>query len=117
MRFATSLTVAIGCALAIGVHAQDSTVKSKTEVKGDTAKTIVYEGCMRTGTEARSFVLDKVVPVSRETEVGTSGNVTTTTTTTSYMLVPGDKVTFDQYVGHRVEVTGVMIPGGDGKTE
>ena len=30
---------------------------------------------------------------------------------------PGDKVTFDQYIGHRVEVTGVMIPGGDGKTE
>ena len=32
---------------------------------------------------------------------------------TSYVLVPGsDTVTFTKLVGHKVEVTGVMIPGG-----
>src|SRR5260221_8559097 len=113
MRFVASLTVAVGCALAIAVHAQDRTTTTKTEVKGD-AKTITYSGCVRTGTEAQSFILDKIVPVGQTTEVGTSGSVTTTTT---YLLVPGEKIAFQQYVGHKVEVTGMMMPAGDSKTE
>ena len=116
MRFAAAVTVAVGCALAISVHAQDS-VQSRTDVKGDSGKVITYTGCVKTGTETQSFVLDKVVPVGQTTDVNTSGNVTTTTTTTSYLLVPGEKVTFQQFVGHKVEVTGMMIPAGDTKTE
>jgi hypothetical protein len=115
MRFAATLT-AVVCAMGMAVYAQDSTVKTKTETKGETGKMVTYTGCVKTGTEAQSFVLDKVVPVGQTTEVGTSGNVTTSTTTTTYMLVPGEKVTFQQFVGHKVEVTGMMIPGGDSKT-
>jgi hypothetical protein len=117
MRFVGTLTVAVGCALAIAINAQDSAVKTKTEVKGDSGKMVTYSGCVRTGTEERSFVLDKVVPIGQTTDVTTSGSVTTTTTRTSYLLVPGETVTLQQFVGHKVEVTGVMVPAGESKTE
>lgn len=116
-RFAMTLTAALGFAFAIGVHAQETTVQSKTKVKADEAKTVTYTGCVQTGTETRSYILDKVVPVSRTTTTeatGTSG--TTTTTTTTYALVPGEKIEFQQHVGHKVEVTGVLL-GGDVKSE
>jgi hypothetical protein len=64
-------------------------------------------------------VLNKVVPVSRTTRTevtGTSGE-TTTTTATTYVLVPGEKVEFQELVGHKVEVSGVMLPAGDIKTK
>src|SRR6185503_2689212 len=68
------------------------------------------------GTETRTYMLSKVVPVTRTTEtIGTAG--TTSTTVTSYMLVPGETVEIQQHVGHKVEVTGTLIPAGDTKTE
>ena len=113
-RMFTSFAVALGCAVAL--HAQDTTTTTRTEVKGPEAKTVTYSGCMQTGVAPRSFVLAKVVPVGRTTtEVGTSG--ATTTTTTTYMLVPAEKVELQQHINHKVEVTGVMIPAGDSKTE
>jgi len=114
-RMLASFVVALGCAVAL--HAQDTTTTTKTEVKGGDAKTVTYSGCMQSGTEARSFVLAKAVPVGRTTttEVGTSG--TTTTTTTTYALVPAEKVELQPNVNHKVEVTGVMIPAGDSKVE
>jgi len=64
----------------------------------------------------RTYVLDKVVPVTTTKEVaGTGGAVSVTST--SYILVPGEKVTLQQYVGHKVEVTGMMVPAGDSKTK
>src|SRR4029078_10011774 len=109
-RMFASFAIALGCAVAL--HAQGTTTTTTTEVKGNDAKTVTYSGCMQTGTEPRSFVLAKVVPVGKTTEVGTSG---TTTTSTTYMLVPAEKVELQQHVNHKVEVTGVMIPAGDSK--
>ena len=108
-RVFASFVVALGCAVAL--HAQETT--TKTEVKGAEAKTVTYSGCMQTGTQPSSFVLAKVVPVGQTTTVGTSG----TTTTTTYALVPAEKVELLTHVNHKVEVTGVMIPAGDSKTE
>jgi hypothetical protein len=113
--------VAIATALAVGsfaVHAQEATVKSTTKVKGDDVKPVTFTGCLQTGTEAHSFILDKVVPVSSNTKTevtGTSGQITKTTTTT-YALVPAERVELQQYVGHKVEVTGIQL-SGDSKTE
>ena len=117
-HYIAALTVALGCALGIGVQAQDSTVTTKTKVKGEDAKTVTYTGCMQSGPEARTYILDKIVPLSRTTTretTGTSG--TTTTTTTTYALVPDERVELQQHVGHRVEVTGMMMPAGKSKTE
>ena len=118
MRFATSVTVALSLAFAAAMHAQESTVKSTTKTKGDDVKAVTYTGCLQAGTESRSFILDKVVPVSQTTRTeatGTSG--VTRTTTTTYALVPAEqRVEFQPMVGHKVEVTGVLI-SGDTKTE
>jgi hypothetical protein len=116
MKFTTSFAAALVCACAIGVHAQET--KTKTETKVDGSKdTVTFTGCVQSGTESRTYVLDKVVPVkqTRTTEVtGTSGTVTTTATT--YALVPGEQIELQPQVGHKVEVTGVVVPAGESKT-
>jgi hypothetical protein len=109
-------TCAVALALGLTVTAQETTVKSTTKSSGGEIKTVSYTGCVGAGTETRTYVLNKVVPVTRTTEtVGTNG--TTTVTQTSYMLVPGETVEIQEHVGHKVEVTGTMIPAGDTKTE
>src|SRR5262245_38567166 len=87
--FAASLAA---CALAVGVSAQDTKTRTTTETKGGEVKTVTYTGCVGAGTETRTYVLDKVVPVSRTTteSVGTAGS--SSTVETRYMLVPGEKV-------------------------
>jgi hypothetical protein len=95
MRFVTSFAAALVCAT-IAVNAQDTTVKTKTE--GDKARMVTYTGCLGAGTETRTFVLDKVVPVTTTKEVaGTGGTVAVTST--SYILVPGEKVMLQQHSG------------------
>ena len=104
---------ALGCSVAL-VNAQDTKTTTVTKVDGNAAQTVTYTGCVQTGTETKTFILNKVVPVSRSTTtVGTSGS--TTTTTTTYALVPDQKVELETHVGHKVEVTGMMIPAGDSK--
>jgi predicted small secreted protein len=112
-RFIVAFSVALAGAAIL--QAQD--VKSTTTIKADDSKTVVYTGCLQTGTETKSYVLQNAIPVKdtkTETTVGKSGMPeTTTTTTTSYVLVPGEKVDFTQNVGHKVEVTATAIPAGD----
>jgi len=116
-RFIVAFGIAVGCAAVL--HGQD--VKSTTKVKADDAKTVVYTGCVQTGTETKSFILENAIPVKEtktETKVGQAGMPeTTTTTTTSYVLVPGEKIDLEPNVGHKVEVTAVLIPAGDGKSK
>ena len=114
MKYFVTLTLALACffGLAVAVNAQDTTTtKEKVKVTGGgAAQTASYTGCVATGSETTTYVLNHVVPVSKTVE-NRSGTVSTTTT--SYVLVPGsDTVTFTKLVGHKVEVTGVMIPGG-----
>jgi hypothetical protein len=112
-RYALALSLALG--IVIAAHAQETTTRTTTKTeKGDKSQTVTYTGCVQTGTETKSYILDKVVPVSRSTTVGPTG---TTYSTTTYALVPGEKVEFQQFVGHKVEVTGVMVPAGESKTE
>ena len=117
-RSIAAFAVAFACACVIGVSAQETktTTETKTEGAGAKATTVSYTGCMQSGTETRSVVLAKVQPVSSttETEIGTSG--VTTTTSTTYALVPAEKVEFQTHIGHKVEVTGMMIPAGESKT-
>jgi hypothetical protein len=96
-------------------------VKSTTEIKADKGESVVYTGCLITGVETKSFMLDHAVPVKEtqtQTAIGASGlPETTTTTTLKYVLVPGEKVDFQKSVGHTVQVTAVLIPAGDDKTK
>ena len=114
-RYLASTFVAIGCASLLTVNMTAQTTESKTKVETEHAKPISYTGCVQTGTEARTFILQNVIPVSKTETVGTSG----TTTATTYALVPEGTVTLQQHVGHKVEVQAVVIePGkGDAKIE
>jgi hypothetical protein len=117
MRSATSFAAAMVLGFGLTLHAQETSVKSKTKVDRGDAQPVTFTGCIANGTETRTFILEKVVPVSRTTtteSTGTSGAVTTTATT--YALVPGEKVELQTHVGHKVEVTGVVIPAGESKT-
>ena len=104
------LTVALACAFGLAVNAQEHS-KEKTKIKGGAAQTVSYTGCIATGAETTTYLLNNVVPVTKTVEQrGTTGTVSTTT---SYLLVPGsDTITFTKLVGHKVEVAGVMIPAG-----
>jgi hypothetical protein len=118
MKSALTLTAALAFACGIAAHAQESSVKSKTKVDRGGAQPVTYTGCVQSGSETRTYILEKVVPVSRSTtteETGTSGTVKTTSTT--YALVPGERVELQSHVGHKVEVTGLVIPAGDSKGE
>src|SRR5690349_15192306 len=105
---------AVALALGMTVSAQESGTKTttKTKTSGGDVKTMTYTGCVGMGTETKTYVLDKVVPVTRTTQIGD-----TTITSTGYTLVPADTVQIQQHVGHKVEVTGMMMPAGDTKTE
>jgi hypothetical protein len=114
-RFITSFAFALGCT-ALVVHAQDTKTRTETRTEGGQAQAVSYTGCVQTGTEAKTYVLDKVVPVTRTTTTETPTSSTTTSTTT-YVLVPGETIQLQQQVGKKVEVTGMMIPGGNSRTE
>ena len=107
-RMLTTFVVVLGCMSML--QAQSQTTESKTKIKTDDAKMMTFSGCVQTGTETKTYILQNVVPIRTTTEaVGTGGTVTTT----SYALVP-EKVEMQEHVGHKVEVTGVVIPAGKG---
>ena len=114
-RFITSFAFALACT-GLAAQAQETTTKTETRSSGGQAQAVTYTGCVQTGTQSKTFVLDKVVPVTRTTTTETPTS-STTTSSTSYVLVPGDTVQVQEHVGKKVEVTGMLIPGGNTRTE
>ena len=115
-RFITSFAIALGCT-AIAVSAQETKTRTETRSSGGEAQSVTYTGCVHAGTEAKTFMLDKVVPVTRTTTTETPTS-STTTSSTSYVLVPGgETVQVQQHVNKKVEVSGVLVPAGDIRTE
>ena len=110
MKRLAIFTLALGCASL--VHAQSD--KVKTTVKTDDAHIVTYSGCVQSGTQARSYVLDHVAPIRKTTEFNADGS---TTTTTTYALVSDGTVQFEPQIGHKVEVQGVLISPGHGDAE
>jgi hypothetical protein len=114
-RFITSFALVLGCT-AIAVNAQETSTKTETKSSGGEPQVVTYTGCVATGTQAKTYVLDKVVPVTKTTTTETPTS-STTVQSTSYVLVPGETVQVQEHVGKKVEVTGMMIPGGNTRTE
>jgi hypothetical protein len=119
MRLIGATTLALACAFGLAAQAQEATTRTETKVKADDPKTVTFSGCVKPGTEAKAFILEKAMPIRRTTTTeeatGTSGVVTTTSTT--YALVPGESVELTGDVGHKVEVTGVMVGGETKETK
>lgn len=115
-RFSMTLALAFGCAALMVPHvrAQSHETETKTRTKTDHASVVTYTGCIATGTQARSYVLQNVIPAERTTTQHADG---TTSTTTTYALVPEATVKLEPQVGHKVEVQGVLVEPGHGDAE
>jgi hypothetical protein len=120
-RFFTTSATAAGLALMLGLHAAaqqqqppPTSTGDQTKIKAEHAQTTTFTGCLQTGTEAKTYILDKVVATKTTEMVGTSGE---TTTVTKYELVPSEQVQMQEHVGHKVEVTGVLVPAGKGEAK
>ena len=126
---------AIVAAMTVTVNAQDTKVKSRTEVKADDATVVSLTGCLRqdpvngrysllggtaaagekvtTKTRVKTDIDDDDVEVRARTEsraddpVGTSGALST------YMLVPRNGLTLAPHVGREVQVSAVMLHKGE----
>jgi len=114
-RSITAFAFALCCS-ALVANAQETRTKTETKSSGGSPQSVTYTGCVHSGTQAKTYVLDKVVPVTKTTTTETPTS-STTTSSTSYVLVPGESVTVQEHVGQKVEVTGTLIPGGDTRTE
>jgi hypothetical protein len=114
-RFIPSLALALGC-FAVAAHAQETTTRTETKSSGGQPQVVTYTGCVATGTETKTYILNKVAPITTTTRVqGLGGD--STTVSTEYVLVPGEKVEVQSHVGKKVEVTGMLIPAGNTRTE
>ena len=121
---------ALAMAMSIAASAQDSTVRSRTEIKTDDAKVFSMTGCLQRDA-AGNFSLHGTAVTSREgitteTKVQTESDrdeqkVTTTTRTkaedgrvgtagtlTTFMT-PRDGVALNQYVGQQVQLSAIML--------
>ena len=129
---------ALAVAMAVSANAQDSTVTSKTKVNADDARTVVMTGCLtQTGatymlagatavtgedltvkSKVKTDVDKDETEVSARTQaeidhadddaVGTSG------ATTMYQLDPRAGVNLAAHVGHKVQISGVMLDPAKG---
>ena len=116
-RLISTVSLLAACAFAVHTSAQETTIKSKTSTEHGKARTVTYTGCINSGTETRTYILEKSVPVARTTTetLGTSGS--TETVSTTFALVPEGQVQFQEHVGQKVEVTGIMLPAGKSTTK
>ena len=128
----------LALAMVVSASAQDSTVKSKTTVKADDARTVVMTGClMQTGgnymlagattATGEDLTIRSTVKTDvdkDETEVKTKTRaeidhddddaVGTSGATTMYQLDPRAGVNLSSHVGHRVQISGVMLDPAKG---
>ena len=110
-RTFTSFAVALACACTLGLRAEAQST-SRTKVEAEHGKTVTYTGCVQSGSEADSYILANVLPMTESVTKGTTGTITETTTT--YSLVPEKTIVLREHLGQRVQVTGVMIEAGHG---
>lgn len=129
---------AVVAALAVSASAQDTTVKSRTQVKADDAKVLTMTGCVRqdatgafnltggmiaagdkltTDTKVKSDVDKDDATVKTTARTKTDDGVVGTTGTGTYLLVPRGDVNLASHVGHQVQVSAIMVERGEGDAD
>lgn len=134
-------TCAIAAALAAGVHAQDSTSTTRTQVKADDAKAITATGCLVSGLAPGAFALRGAVTARGEEVTSTTRTKTdvdrdesrvrseTRTkadgdhdrvrsgTVVLYDLSPRAGIDLAAHVGQQVQLTAIMLDRGKGDSD
>lgn len=134
-------TCAIAAAFAVGVHAQDSTTTTRTQVKADDAKAITATGCLVPGLAPGVFALrgsiiargEEVTSKTRtKTDVDKDESKVRTDTHTKadgdhdrvgtgtvllYELSPRAGVDLAAHSGQQVQLTAIMLDRGKGDAD
>jgi hypothetical protein len=129
---------ALLAATAVAAGAQDTEVRSRTEVKADDATVVSLTGCLRqdaaghytlvgataaagdkvtTKTEVETDVDDDDVEVTTRTRSRADDAVGTSGTRSTYLLVPKGNVALATHVGRQVQVSAVMLDPREDDTE
>ena len=138
MKFSVP-TLALAAALTVPVTAQDSTVKSRTNIKADDARVVSMTGCVRedpithayslAGTMASGDELTSKTKTKTDVDRDTTkvkettrtkvddGAVATTGSMTTYALLSPAEVPLSNYVGKRVELSAIMTDPGHGDAD
>jgi hypothetical protein len=130
--------VALG--LTVAANAQDTTVKSQTQIKADDAKVMSMTGCLRQDALSNTYTLvgglaavgddlktksqvktdvdkDEVTVKGKSKTTADDGAVATTGAISTYVLVPANKVDLAANVGHQVRVNAIMVEAGHGDAD
>jgi hypothetical protein len=130
----------LAAALGVTAYAQDSTVKTKTQVKTDDAHTMYMRGCLAQNTATGIFTLSGATAVTGDdltakSKVKTDVDKDDTTVTARtkvdtddarvgtggvvgiYEITGRDGVNLAAHVGHEVQVAAVMVEAGKGDAD
>jgi hypothetical protein len=138
MRLATIATV-LAIALPAAADAQDTTVKSRTNIKADDARVMSMTGCLRpelgtglytlegavaaSGKEIQTnskvktdFDMDKTT-VRGKTETKANNGAVATAGSSTFLLVPANNVDLASHVGEQVQISAIMVNAGHGDAD
>ena len=131
---------AITLALSVGVAAQDSTVKSRSQVKADDATVVSMTGCLQQDVTTGSYTLvgsmaaagdelttksktktdvdrDSTTVKNKTTTSADNGAVATSGSMASYAIIPGDRVDLSSHVGQQVQLSAIVVERGHGDAD
>lgn len=139
MRLVFPVTIAVA-ALSVALSAQDSTVKSRTNIKADDATVTSMTGCLRQELATGVYTLDGTSATSgKEIETNSKvktdvdrdkttvrgktetkangGAVATGGTVSTFLLVPGNGVDLAPHVGEQVQISAISVKPGKGNAD
>ena len=139
MRLLFPVTMMVGV-LSIALSAQDSTVKSRTNIKADDATVTSMTGCLgqdvatgvytlngtiatsgkeiQTNSKVKTDVDRDKTTVRGKTETkANDGAVATAGSVSTFLLVPGNSVDLASHVGERVNLSAIMVKAGHGDAD
>ncbi len=96
---------------------QSSTSSSRTSTETRSTGSVTLTGCLQAGTEPNTFVLNHVSETGTQTgsqrSTADKNPSEMARADTTYSLVPNNKkIDFSKHMGHRVEVSGNLMPEG-----
>jgi hypothetical protein len=106
MRRVLPVSLVVLALAAIPLAAQETSRPSPAPAKSDGSKPVLLSGCLTGGPS--SFTLSNVA-VTRVAHEAADRPVATSGASTSYSLTARDGVDLGDYVGKKVEVTGVLM--------
>ncbi len=89
--------------LALVVYAQTNSTWNASQEKG---KSMKLTGCLQNGSEPNTYILDNVSMAQSRTSEAPSEMARTEP---SYKLIPEGDIDLKDHIGHKVEVTGMLM--------